>query len=100
MGAPALLWDDQEAVRVARAVYQPGFRLDTLEGPRSQLERVLIRRIRADVAGAVLQRAGRLTEREAYRLDRWPPFRAPARAPQTWRPGVTVADVLDGRLPR
>lgn len=100
MGAPALLWDDAEAVRVARAVYRPGFRLDRLEGPRSQLERLLIRRIRADVAGPVLERAGQLTEREQARLDRWPPFRPPLRAPKTWRPGVAVADVLDGRLPR
>lgn len=103
MGAPPLLWDDAEAVRVARLVFRPGYRLDTLEGPRSQLERVLIRRIRRDVAGVVLRAAGRLTEREAYRLDRWPPFRAPARAParapRTWRAGVTVADVIEGRLP-
>lgn len=98
IGAPALLWDDAEALRVARAVYQPGYRLDTLEGPRSQLERLLIRRIRSDVAGQALQRAGHLTEREAYHLDRWPPFQSPRRAPKSWRPGVTVADVLDGEV--
>lgn len=100
--APAapLVWDDAEAVRVARLVYLPGFRLDTLEGPRSQVERVLVRRIRADVAGPALERAGQLSERERLHLDRWPPFRPPARAPKTWRPGVTVADVIEGRLPR
>ena len=99
MGAPPLLWDDEEALRVARLVYVPGFRLDRLEGPRSQVERLLIRRIRAEVAGPALRRAGRLTEGEAYRLERWPPFPPGRRAPGTWRDDVSVADVLAGRLP-
>ncbi|HEU5024642.1 MAG TPA: hypothetical protein VFV01_06930 [Spirillospora sp.] len=99
MGAPSLLWDDAEAVRVARLVYRPGYRLDRIEGPWRQLERLLVRRIRSDVAGPMLQRAGRLSEREAYRMDRWPPFPAGARAPRTWLPDVSVADVLEGRFP-
>lgn len=95
MGAPRFMWDDDEALRVARAAHRPGYRLD---GFGTAGERHMVRRIRHQLAAAVLHRCGQLSREERARIDRRPKFYPLHEAPRVWLPGVSIDDVIAGRI--
>ncbi|KAB2341876.1 hypothetical protein [Actinomadura rudentiformis] len=102
MGAPSFMWDDVEALRVARLVTREGFRLDgpEFDSFRGQAERHVVRRFRREVARWVLRQRGALTERERNRIERWPSSIERRVAPKSWVEGVSVAEIAAGRVPR
>ncbi|WP_329518635.1 hypothetical protein [Spirillospora sp. NBC_01491] len=93
MGAPSFMWDDAEALRVARAVYRPAYRL---EGFGWQGDRHVVRRFRRDVVAAVLERCGELSPVERERSERYPAFAPHAGAPRSWLTDVRVRGVVEG----
>lgn len=89
MRAPRAMWDDGEALRVAREVYPPGWRLD---GFGSQGERLMVRRLRRAIAATVLDRCGQLTAAEREKIARHPSWYHVDETPQHWL--WSVDDVL------
>lgn len=94
MGAPQVMWDDWEALRVARAVYPRGWRLDGF-GPQG--ERHMVHRLRRAVVATVLHRCGQLTAVERAKVEQRPRWYHVDETPAHWL--WSIDDVIAGTVP-
>lgn len=91
MGAPACMWDDVEALRVAREVYPEGWRL---EGFGRRGDRLMVWRLRRAIVATVLDRCGQLTAAERAMIARHPSWHPVGETPWGWL--WSVGEVVGG----